>query len=101
LIAVVIMMIHPLRRKTLMLNIACVLTFIGIWIEKGMGLVIPGFVPTPLGEIFEYVPTSVELSVAAAIWALGILIFTLLAKAVIAIEQGKLRYHAKEVKYSS
>jgi molybdopterin-containing oxidoreductase family membrane subunit len=95
LIAVVILMIHPLRRKTLLLNIACVLAFIGIWIEKGMGLVIPGFIPTPLGEIFEYFPTSVELSVAAAIWAFGILMFTLLAKAVIAIKQGKL--HDREI----
>lgn len=95
-VAVVILMIHPLRRKTLTLNIACVLAFLGIWIEKGMGLVIPGFVPTPLGEIFEYVPTSVELSVAAAIWALGVLIFTVLAKAVIAIEQGRVQYRAKD-----
>lgn len=91
-IAVVILMIHPLRQKTLTLNIACVLAFIGIWIEKGMGLVIPGFVPTPLGEVFEYVPTRVELSVAAAIWAFGVLMFILLAKVVIAIENGKLRY---------
>ncbi len=95
-IAVVILMIHPLRRKTLTLNIACVLAFLGIWIEKGMGLVIPGFVPTPLGEIFEYAPTSIELSVSAAIWAFGALIFTLLAKAVIAIEQGSLSYRARE-----
>jgi len=100
LIAVVILMIHPLRRKTLTLNIACVLTFIGIWIEKGMGLVIPGFVPTPLGEIFEYVPTSVELSVAAGIWAFGIMIFTLTAKAVIAIEQGKVHHTDGERSYS-
>ena len=99
-IAVVILMIHPLRQKTLMLNIACVLTFIGIWIEKGMGLVIPGFVPTPLGEIFEYVPTSVELSVAGGIWAFGILIFTLVAKAVIAIEQGKIRYAPEDLSYT-
>ncbi len=56
-----------------------------------MGLVIPGFVPTPLGEIFEYTPTNVELAVAAGIWAFGILVFTLLAKAVIAIELGKVR----------
>jgi len=99
--ALVILMIHPLREKIAMLNIACALTFTGIWIEKGMGLVIPGFVPTPLGEIFEYKPTDVELSVAAAIWAFGILIFTMLAKAVIAIEQGRLRDHrAKDVKYS-
>jgi len=90
-IAVIILMIHPLRRNVLMLNAACVLAFIGIWIEKGMGLVIPGFVPTPLGEVFEYAPTIVELSVAAAIWAFGALIFTLLAKAVIAIEKGRLQ----------
>ena len=56
-----------------------------------MGLVIPGFVPTPLGEIFEYAPTLVELSVAAGIWAFGILVFSLLAKAVIAIELGEIR----------
>lgn len=91
-IAVVILMIHSLRRSTLTLNIACVLAFIGIWIEKGMGLVIPGFVPTPLGEVFEYAPTAVELSVAAAVWAFGILVFIVLAKVVIAIEQGRLRY---------
>ena len=59
-IAVLILMIDPLRKKTMLLNIACVLTFTGIWIEKGMGLVIPGFIPTPLGEVFEYAPTSVE-----------------------------------------
>jgi len=90
-VAVVILMINPLRQKTLTLNIACVLAFFGIWIEKGMGLVIPGFVPTPLGEVFEYAPTSVELSVAAGLWAFGILMFILLAKVVIAIEQGRLR----------
>lgn len=90
-VAVIILMIHPLRQRMFTLNIACVLAFIGIWIEKGMGLVIPGFVPTPLGEIFEYAPTGLELSVSAGIWALGVLIFTVLAKAVIAIEQGRLR----------
>jgi len=100
LIAVVILMIHPLRQKTLFLNIACVLAFVGIWIEKGMGLVIPGFIPTPLGEIFEYMPTSVELGVAAGIWAFGILIFTLLAKAVIAIKQGKIRQAPQDHSYT-
>ena len=100
LIAVAILMFHSTRRKTVLLNIACVLAFFGIWIEKGMGLVIPGFIPTPLGEIFEYVPTSVELGVAAGIWAFGILIFTLLAKAVIAIKQGKISQAPKEQSYT-
>jgi len=100
LIAVVILMIHPMRQKTALLNIACVLAFVGIWIEKGMGLVIPGFIPTPLGEIFEYTPTTVELGVAAGIWAFGALVFTMLAKAVIAIKQGKIGYSSKELSYT-
>ncbi|MDH4073770.1 MAG: polysulfide reductase NrfD [Gammaproteobacteria bacterium] len=99
-IAVIILMIHPLRRNIVTLNVACILAFVGIWIEKGMGLVIPGFVPTPLGEIFEYAPTAVELSVAAAIWAFGVLVFTLLAKAVIAIETGRLSQAPENVRQS-
>ena len=92
LVAVVILMIHPLRRNVLTLNFACVLVFIGIWIEKGMGLVIPGFIPTPLGEIFEYSPTLVELRIAAGIWAFGILVFTMIAKAVVGIQMGNVSF---------
>jgi Ni/Fe-hydrogenase subunit HybB-like protein len=88
--AVTILTIHPLRRNMMTLNIACVLSFIGVWIEKGMGLVVPGFIPTPLGEIFEYSPTMVEVWVTLGIWALGILIFTMLANFVIAVEQAKI-----------
>jgi molybdopterin-containing oxidoreductase family membrane subunit len=89
--ALVILMIHPLRRRMATLNLACVLAFFGVWIEKGMGLVVPGFIPTPLGEVFEYTPTAVELVVSTGIWAFGALLFTLLAKASIAIELGQVR----------
>jgi len=91
-IAVTILMIHPLRHQPLLLNIACVLTVIGVWIEKGMGLVIPGYIPTPLGEIFEYLPNATEVRISLGIWAIGLLTFTLLAKAGMAIERGKLRF---------
>ncbi|MEO8012490.1 MAG: NrfD/PsrC family molybdoenzyme membrane anchor subunit, partial [Dokdonella sp.] len=90
-IAVVILMITPLRRRMRWLNLACVLAFVGIWIEKGMGLVVPGFIPTPLGEVFEYTPTAIELGVSLGIWAFGALLFTVLAKASIAIELGVVR----------
>ena len=83
--------VHPLRKNVTMLNIAAVLTIIGVWIEKGMGFVIPGFVPTPIGEIYEYTPSMIEIGVTIGIWALGFLIFTLLAKAAIPIECGTLR----------
>jgi molybdopterin-containing oxidoreductase family membrane subunit len=87
---VVILSVHRWRNATLTLNVACVLAFVGIWIEKGMGLVVPGFIPTPLGEVFEYSPTLRELAVAVGIWAIGALVFTLLAKASIAIELGRI-----------
>src|SRR4026207_1518657 len=51
------LMIHPPRPNPRSLPPACVVLFVSIWIEKGIGLVIPGFVPSPLGEIVEYVPT--------------------------------------------
>jgi len=90
-VAVSILMIHNLRRNPLFFNIACVLTVIGVWIEKGMGLVIPGYIPTPLGEIFEYLPNSTEVMISLGILAIGLLTFTLLAKAGMAIERGQVR----------
>jgi molybdopterin-containing oxidoreductase family membrane subunit len=90
-VAVVLLSVHRTRRNPATLTLACVLAFVGIWIEKGMGLVVPGFIPTPLGELFEYSPTLREILVSVGIWALGALIFTLLAKASIAIEMGRVR----------
>jgi molybdopterin-containing oxidoreductase family membrane subunit len=87
----VLLMVDKTRRNPATLNIACALCFAGIWIEKGMGLVVPGFIPTPLGEVFEYSPTARELLVSLGIWAFGALVFTLLAKASIAIELGRVR----------
>jgi len=60
-----------------MLNTGCVLAFIGIWIEKGMGMIIPGFVPSVLHEIVEYKPSLLEWKIMAGIWALGFMIYTL------------------------
>ena len=90
-IATFIGSIHALRRHWLTLNIACVLTVVGVWIEKGMGMVVPGFVPTPIGEIYEYMPNLVEIAVTLGIWGIGLLLFTLLAKAAVPIECGTLR----------
>ena len=62
-----------------------------------MGLVVPGYIPTPLGEIFEYRPTAIELGIATGVWALAMLIFTLLAKAGIAFERGEVVRQAQRV----
>ena len=70
-----------------MLLPACVLLFIGIWIEKGMGLIVPGMVPSPLGEVINYAPSWVEVCVAIGILAAGMLVVTLLIKPALIIEQ--------------
>lgn len=59
-----------------LLVLACVLTFTGVWIEKGMGLIVPGFIPSALHEIVEYQPSLIEWRVVAGIWAFGLLIYT-------------------------
>lgn len=80
-----------LYRSSNVLLAGCGAAVLGVWVEKGMGLVIPGFVPSPLGEVVEYSPSFTEFCVSAAIWALGALIYTLLLKAAVPIELGKLR----------
>jgi len=76
------------------LNLGCLLVIVGVWIEKGPGFVIPGFVPDPLGEIHEYIPNLLELMVSLGIWATGLLIFTLLMKVAIPIETGEFTHVA-------
>ncbi|HHC79029.1 MAG TPA: polysulfide reductase [Flavobacteriia bacterium] len=91
-IATVILLFHKLRNNFTILYIACVLLFIGIWIEKGFGLIVPGFIPGPWGKIAEYFPTTPEIGVTIGIWAMGAFIFSMLARTGIAIELGKVKY---------
>jgi Ni/Fe-hydrogenase subunit HybB-like protein len=90
-LATVTLMIHPLRRNPRVLMPACATLFVAIWVEKGLGLVIPGFVPSPLGEIVEYTPTAVELGVTAGVWALGLFVMTVLVRVALPIEMGVAR----------
>jgi molybdopterin-containing oxidoreductase family membrane subunit len=70
---------RPEQRPRIIVT-ACVLTFVGIWIEKGMGLIIPGFVPSTLHEVVEYVPSLTEWKVTAGIWAFGLMVLTIALK---------------------
>ena len=91
-IATVSLTLHPVRSNLNLLFPVCGLLFLAIWIEKGMGLIIPGFIPSPLGEIVEYAPSWVEISITAGIWAMGAFVFTILIRVAIPIELGQLRY---------
>lgn len=88
-ISAVLLFRPKIERHTFTLDIACVLIFAGVWIEKGMGLIIPGFVPSTLHEWVEYIPSLVEWKVTAGIWAGGLIIYTLLLKIAIPIFTGE------------
>ena len=79
------------RRNWVTLNIGAVLIFAGVYIEKGMGLVIPGMTPDTLGEIYEYRPSAVEWMVAIGVFGLGALVFTTLVNVAVPIMMGTLR----------
>jgi Ni/Fe-hydrogenase subunit HybB-like protein len=73
-----------LRRSSTRI-VACVLCVVGIWIEKGMGLIIPGFIPSTLHEVVEYAPSLTEWKIMAGIWAFGLLILTVMLKVAVAV----------------
>ena len=66
--------------NTNLLMLACLFAFVGVWIEKGMGLVVPGFIPSTLHEIVEYTPSLVEWKVSAGIFAFGLMVYTIALK---------------------
>jgi Ni/Fe-hydrogenase subunit HybB-like protein len=59
---------------------ACLMTFVGVWIEKGMGMIVPAFVPSTMHELVEYAPSLTEWKLTAGIWAMGLGIFTVSVK---------------------
>jgi molybdopterin-containing oxidoreductase family membrane subunit len=87
------MFLRPQTRENYFtLNMACVLIITGVYIEKGMGLIIPGFIPGVLGEIYEYGPSAIEKGVSLGIWAFGALFFTLFLKFALPVYTGELRF---------
>ena len=89
-LAAMVLLLLPVSRSLRWLNLTCVLCIVGIWIEKGMGLVVPGFIPTPLGEIIDYTPTLNETLICFGIWAFGLLCYTVFLRMAVPILQGKL-----------
>ena len=95
-VAAVILITPPLAKQFYYLNMACILATVGIWIEKGPGMIVPGFLPTPLGEVVEYAPSLNETLICAGIWAFGILLFSWMLRLAIPIMSGEFRLRRRK-----
>ncbi len=87
-IVAIAMLLTPSTRKNYTrLFIACIMLFLSLWIDKGIGLVLGGFVPTPTEHIVEYHVTAIEVAVTVGIWATGFLVLTILYKVAVSIKE--------------
>jgi Ni/Fe-hydrogenase subunit HybB-like protein len=84
-IAFLLFLIPKTRKNVFTLNLGAILIWFGVYIEKGIALLIPGFTPDTLGQIYIYRPSLEEIKIAVAIFAIGFLIFTVMTKIAIAV----------------
>jgi molybdopterin-containing oxidoreductase family membrane subunit len=84
----IILTVNPLTRKNEgVLAVACVVIFLGTWIDKGLGMIAGGFTPSPLHEITEYIPSLPEIGIALGVWAMGFLLLTALFKIAVSVKE--------------
>jgi len=84
-----LLFVPAIRRQNALLGLCCVGVIVGIWIDKGLGMVCGGFIPNPLGEVTEYWPSGTELMIGLGIYGLGALILTVFYK--MALSERELR----------
>lgn len=85
--SLVLLLIPKLRRNYKVLSAACIMVFLSIWIDKGLGLIITGFIPNPFGEVIQYWPTVSEAMISLSIWAVGIFLVTIFYKITLSIRR--------------
>lgn len=96
LFSLVLLLVPGLRRNLNVLAVAAVAVVASLWIEKGLGMVITGFVPNPFGQLHEYWPTAPETLIALGIYALGGIILTVLYKVAIGVREELLEGGARK-----
>jgi molybdopterin-containing oxidoreductase family membrane subunit len=85
--ALVLLVPPKFRNNEKLLKVACVAVFFGLWLEKGVGLVVTGFIPNVFDKVTPYVPTVPELGITIGVWATGFLILTILYKVAVGVKE--------------
>jgi molybdopterin-containing oxidoreductase family membrane subunit len=87
-VGVVALLLMPnVRKNENYLAGICVAVIAAVWIEKGMGMVVAGFVPSPLGKVTQYVPTMPEIAITLGVYAIGFFLLSVLYKIVVSVRE--------------
>jgi molybdopterin-containing oxidoreductase family membrane subunit len=86
-LALIFLLTPQARRNEKMLTATCILVFLSLWIDKGLGLIVGGFIPSSLGAITEYTPTVPEMLITLGIWSLGLLMITVFYKITLSVRE--------------
>jgi Ni/Fe-hydrogenase subunit HybB-like protein len=86
-VALVLLLVPKLRNNETALGAAASLVFVSLWIEKGLGLIVGGFVPSPLGSVTRYSPTAPEWVIVLGVWAIGALMITVFYKITVSVRE--------------
>ncbi len=84
----ILLLTRRARENETILALTVILILAAMWIDDGIGKILGGFVPSPLGAVTEYAPTFPEIAVATGIWALGLLLLTVLYKITLSVQEG-------------
>lgn len=85
-VALILMVPTKFRYNKTTLIVGCLAMFLSLYIEKGLTFVIGGLSENPFGEIIDYIPGKVEIMVIIGIFAIGLLILSLLFKMVVVVK---------------
>ncbi len=98
-VALALLLVPAWRTSRLLLPIACVCVFFSLWLDKGLGLIVGGFTPSPLDTITTYTPTLPEWSIVVGVWAIGALLITVFYKIALSVQEetGELTEHEDRV----
>jgi molybdopterin-containing oxidoreductase family membrane subunit len=88
--SLVLLLVPRYRRNRNLLAIACGMVFFSLWLDKGIGLIVAAFVPSPLGAVTEYAPSLPEAVISLGVWAFGLLVLTVLYKIALSVREGPL-----------
>jgi len=86
-VSLILLIVPATRRNEGTLAVACAILIVATWIDKGLGLIVAGFTPTPFETVTEYWPTTPEMLITIGVWATGFFVLTILYKIVVSVKE--------------